>query len=42
MLARIPLAFTFCFDTCNIEEQVQWSFGAVVRHDHVQCSLATA
>lgn len=24
MLACIPLALTFCIDTCAIDEQVQW------------------
>jgi len=40
MFTCISLAFTFCFDACAIDEQVQWYFGIAVRQAHVQCSPA--
>ena len=30
MLAGVPLAFTFGLDTCAVDKEVQWTFGASI------------
>ncbi len=39
MLSGIPLAFTFGFDPCAVDKEVQWAGPTAIRQAHVQHSL---
>ena len=42
MLAGIPLAFTFGFDACAIDQEVQGASAAAIWKADIQCSLTAA
>ena len=37
MFADVPLAFSFRFNACAINEEVQWPRGTAIREAHFQC-----